>query len=218
VTFLAVTRITQSIDDTGVAAAAHAMTIQTFQVGGIVLLALSSVSQAVVPNVIVENFDPTTKQRTGGILAARLMVNRLMAWGFILGIMLGSLQIMILPLLQKVNPLEEVRRAALMPSLLASIFQVMNGLVFIGEGVMVGCSNFLQLSLHTMIATLGMLLALKTLPQRFGLTGVWMGFGVFNTLRLAGVYIHQTLLGPIARRNMNKSISGDGNFGKMKKH
>ena len=45
-TFLAVTRVTQSIDDTGVAAAAHAMSIQTFQIGGIVLLALSNISQS----------------------------------------------------------------------------------------------------------------------------------------------------------------------------
>eukprot|EP01083_Nonionella_stella_P214118 771721_1 len=80
-TFLAVTRVTQSIDDTGVAAAAHAMAIQTFQIGGIVLLALSTVAQFVVPGEMVEKVDEVTGEKTGGLLAAKAVVNRLMTWG-----------------------------------------------------------------------------------------------------------------------------------------
>jgi len=203
-TFLAVTRVTQSIDETGVAAAAHAMAIQTFQIGGIVLLALSTVAQFIVPGDMVEKVDEKTGEKSGGPKAARATVNRLMSWGLILGTILGSLQILILPKLLQASPVEEVRTAAKIPALLGSVYQCFNGLVFIGEGVMVGTGSFMQLSISTVIATLGTLVALKELPPRFGLTGVWMGFGVFNILRLAGVAVHQLYNGPLSSRAINQ--------------
>mmetsp|Transcript_23260 Transcript_23260/g.48833 ORF Transcript_23260/g.48833 Transcript_23260/m.48833 type:complete len:611 (+) Transcript_23260:183-2015(+) len=206
-TFLAVARVTQSLDDTGVAAAAHALAIQVFQVGGIVLLALSTVAQTVVPNELIEKVDSVTGRRHGGQVAAKNVVNRLMSWGFLLGIGLGTLQMLLLPMLQKSSPLQAVRDAAVVPSILASVYQIMNGLVFIGEGVMVGCGNFMQLSLSTVVATIGALISLNTLPKMFGLTGVWMSFGVFNSLRLAGVWLHQTKIGPLANLDMAKGKS-----------
>lgn len=202
VTFLAVTRVTQGIDTTGIGAAAHAMAIQVFQIGGIVLLALSTVAQTVVPNELVERFDETRQRMVGGPRSARTSVNRLMSWGFILGILLGLLQIAVLPLVSKVTPLQEVREAARIPSYLASIYQIINGLVFIGEGVMVGTGSFLQLSLSTVVATTGCLWALKTFPPLYGLKGVWFSFGVFNVLRLGGVAIHQFFNGPLSPRNI----------------
>jgi len=201
-TFLAVTRVTQSIDDTGVAAAAHAMAIQTFQIGGIVLLALSTVASFVVPSDMIEKVDEKTGEKSGGLRTARATTNRLMMWGLILGTVLGSLQILIIPKLLQASPLEEVRTAAKVPAILASVYQCFNGLVFIGEGVMVGTGSFMQLSISTLIATAGTLLALKELPTRFGLTGVWMSFGVFNVLRLAGVAVHQLVNGPLSRRTI----------------
>ena len=199
-TFLAVARVTQSLDDTGVAAAAHALAIQCFQVGGIVLLALSVVAQTIVPNELIEKVDASTGKRQGGKRAAKNVVNRLMSWGFVLGVGLGALQMALLPVLRKSSPLEEVRQAAVIPSILASVYQIMNGLVFIGEGVMVGCGNFLQLSLTTVVATVAALISLNTLPNLFGLTGVWMSFGVFNSFRLAGVWLHQTRYGPLSEK------------------
>ena len=206
-TFLAVTRVTQSIDDTGVAAAAHALAIQTFQVGGIVLLALSTVAQTVVPSELVEIYDEDKQRTMGGVYAARAVVNRLMSWALLLGTFLGIFQLAILPTLHMATPMLEVRETARLPSYLASFYQAFNGMVFVGEGVMIGCGNYLQLSLSTLVATAGCLLALKTLPQRYGLAGVWIGFGVFNTLRLLGVIIHQTRTGPLASRNLRKASS-----------
>ncbi|EJK65657.1 hypothetical protein THAOC_13459 [Thalassiosira oceanica] len=201
-TFLMVARVVQSLDETGVSAAAHAMAIQTFQLGGVVLLALSVVAQTMVPNELVEKVDEATGQMQGGKRAAKNVANRLMSWGFVLGIALGGLQLLMLPLLQKSSPLEEVRKAAVIPSILASLYQVINGLVFIGEGVMVGCGNFLQLSLSTAVSTSFCLAALNTLPKSFGLAGVWMSFGVFNVARLIGVWLHQTRLGPLSKRSL----------------
>jgi MATE family multidrug resistance protein len=205
-TFLAVARVTQSIDQSGVAAAAHAMAIQTFQIGGIVLLALSTVAQTVIPNIMVERYDEEQGKMVGGLEYARHTVNRLMSWGFILGVVLGSFQIMLLPIIRRATPLQEVRDAAKVPALIASVLQIINGLVFIGEGVMVGTGSFLQLSLSTVVATAGCLWALKVFPPMVGLTGVWLGFGVFNIIRLAGVWIHQTQNGPLSRRNVEKAL------------
>jgi Na+-driven multidrug efflux pump len=70
---------------------------------------------------------------------------------------------------------------------------------------MIGCGNYLQLSISTVIATIGCLWALATFPPIYGLTGVWIGFGVFNSLRLMGVIAHQLFLGPLAPRNIRKA-------------
>lgn len=204
-TFLAVARVTQSIDQSGVAAAAHAMAIQTFQVGGIVLLALSTVAQIMVPNAMVERVDKETNTKVGGLKYAKATANRLMSWGFVLGCALGSLQILLLPAMFKATPLQEVRSAAKAPALIASVLQIINGLVFIGEGIMIGTGSFLQLSLSTLMATVGCLWALWFFPPRVGLTGVWLGFVVFNLIRLAGVAIHQKVNGPLSwRKILNK--------------
>jgi Na+-driven multidrug efflux pump len=205
-TFLAVARVTQSIDQTGVAAAAHAMAIQTFQIGGIVLLALSTVAQIVVPNAMVERYDAESKRTIGGLEYAKSLVNRLMSWGFILGSVLGFFQIALLPVIRQATPLQEVRDAATMPAIIASLLQIINGLVFIGEGVMIGTGSFMQLSLSTLAATIGCLWALHVFPPLVGLTGVWLGFGVFNFIRLAGVWIHQTRNGPLSRRKMKQAL------------
>lgn len=69
------------------------------------------------------------------------------------------------------------------------------------------CGNFMQLSLSTVVATCAALVSLNTLPNMFGLTGVWMSFGVFNIFRLAGVWLHQTKLGPLAKSKMAKNIA-----------
>lgn len=196
-TFLAVTRVTQAIDKTGVAAAAHAMAIQTFQIGGVVLLALSTVAQTVVPNAMVERFDENLQAKIGGLKYAKSTVNRLMSWGFILGCILGGAQLLLLPAIRKASPLQEVRDAAKLPAIIGSVLQIINGLVFIGEGVMIGTGSFLQLSLSTFVATAGCLWGLEVLPPKFGLGGVWLSFVIFNFLRLAGVWLHQSRNGPL---------------------
>lgn len=196
ITFIAVARVTQGIDKTGVAAAAHEMALQTFQLGGVVLMALSVVAQIVIPNEL--------HSAKGGPKAARATSNRMMAWGLILGTVLGGLQVLVLPLIAKATPMEEVRVAARAPAILASLLQAINGLVFIGEGVMSGCGDFMQLAISTIVATAGCLVALKVFPKKHGLTGVWMGFGVFNVLRLSGVAVHQFHTSSIAPRKLNQ--------------
>ena len=203
ITFMAVARVTQGIDKTGVAAAAHEMALQTFQLGGVVLMALSVVAQIVIPNELYSD---------GGVKAAKATNNRMLSWGVILGTILGTVQVLALPFIQKATPMQDVRNAAYAPAILASVLQPINGLVFIGEGIMSGCADFMFLALSTCIATAGCVAALGVFPQRFGVTGVWMGFAVFNALRLAGVVIHQFYTSVLAPRNMKKEKDGAKNI------
>lgn len=195
VAFLLVARATQTIDKSGVAAAAHALSIQTFQVGGIVLLALSSVAQTVVPNDL----------ELGGKRHARSTVKRLMTWGFVLGTLLGGLQLALLPFIYRSTPIQEIRNVARAPAIIGSVLQIINGMVFIGEGVMIGTRSFLQLSIGTIIATTGIYWALQIFPAKYGLTGVWIGFGVWNTLRLISVLVHQLFNGPLSLRKIKQA-------------
>mmetsp|Transcript_6881 Transcript_6881/g.16872 ORF Transcript_6881/g.16872 Transcript_6881/m.16872 type:complete len:556 (+) Transcript_6881:245-1912(+) len=201
-TFLAATRVTQSIDKSGVTAAAHAMAIQTFQVGGIVLLGLSTVSQIMIPTAMVERIDEATNTKVGGLRYAKATANRLMSWGLLLGCLLGSLQILLIPAMSKVTPLQEVRDAAKAPAIIASVLQIINGLVFIGEGIMIGTGSFMQLSLSTVVATMGCLWGFWYFPPKYGLTGVWASYIVFNLIRLVSVGIHQKINGPLSWRNI----------------
>ena len=110
-------------------------------------------------------------------------------------------------MIRAATPIQEVRDAAKMPAIIASVLQIINGLVFIGEGVMIGTGSFLQLSLSTLVATMGCLWALAVFPPVVGLTGVWLGFGVFNFIRLAGVWLHQTQNGPLSRKQINAALA-----------
>jgi Na+-driven multidrug efflux pump len=142
------------------------------------LMALSVVAQIIIPNEL--------HSVKGGANAARAASNRMMSWGLILGVCLGAAQIMVLPWIQKATlTMQDVRDAARAPAILASVLQSINGIVFIGEGVISGCGNFMQLAISTIVATVGCVVALGIFPKQYGVTGgVWMSFGVFNILRL----------------------------------
>ena len=95
---------------------------------------------------------------------------------------LGALQVAGLPLLSLFSPLPEVRRAARVPSLIGAALQLINGVVFVGEGVMVASGAFGKLASGQVAATALFLLSLKLAPA--SLNSVWMCFWVFNSVRL----------------------------------
>jgi len=218
ITFLAVARVTQNMDPTGVAAAAHALALQTFTMGGVVLFALSTVGQALIPADLVARRNEKTGLMEGGIKTARATSNRLLTWGLLSGVLLGAAQIAALPFIFRATPMQNVRAAARTPALVASLLQAINGVVFVGEGIMTGCQNFLQLAISTVVATTGCLLALKVFPAKFGLTGVWMGFGVFNLLRLAGVWIHQYKTSPITPQKIREADAKENDYSRFTKN
>ena len=110
IAFLAVTRTTQALDGSGTAAAAHAITLQLWQLGGVFLLAMSTVASIIVPSEVA-------KSKKSGEKGANVYKNgkfaaeRMLCWGGIMGITLGIVQLLCLPLLSVFSPLKEIQEA-----------------------------------------------------------------------------------------------------------
>mmetsp|Transcript_13028 Transcript_13028/g.40180 ORF Transcript_13028/g.40180 Transcript_13028/m.40180 type:complete len:471 (-) Transcript_13028:283-1695(-) len=95
--FLSVTRATQALDPTGGAAAAHTIAMQVWQLGGVVLFALSSVAAVLVPAALNA---PGADARTRG----KGVADRMLGWGLAAGFGLAALQLAALPLLNVFSP------------------------------------------------------------------------------------------------------------------
>lgn len=203
IAFLAVTRTTQSLDSTGTAAAAHAITVQLWQLGGIVLLALSTVASILVPTEMATVVDKKTGLNNPHVKKrSRAIANRMLWWGLIMGIVLGGFQIACLPLLTVFSPLPDVQSAAKLPSIVGACLQVINGAVFIGEGIQQGNQYFGSLAAVTAVASAAMVTFLKFYGN--SLTGVWGSFAIFNLIRLAGCMYHHFVAGPLSPKNIQK--------------
>ncbi|NDE34531.1 MAG: hypothetical protein EB012_06730 [Gammaproteobacteria bacterium] len=117
--------------------------------------------------------------------SSKVVADRLLTWGALLGVVLGGVQLLCLPLLKGFSPLPEVQEAARLPSIIGAMLQVINGVVFIGEGIQQGNQAFTSLAACTAVATVGMLTSLRLFGT--SLAGVWGSFAVFNGIRLLGV-------------------------------
>ena len=192
IAFLAVTRTTQALDSSGVYAAAHTITNQLWQLGGVFLLAFSSVAAILVPAELSRSgVEPATALRN-----TKTTADRLLRWGVVLGIALSLCQLAALPLLKVFSPLPAVQDAARLPSVIGAALQVINGVVFIGEGIQQGTGGFTPLAVATVLASLGMLASLRLVGS--SLAGVWASFAAFNLIRLAGVLRYHFFTGPLA--------------------
>ena len=73
VAFVAITKTTQGLDTTGVAAAAHATTIALWQLGGVVLFAMGSVA-TILTSAELGKKDSSSEE-------ARAVARRVLSWG-----------------------------------------------------------------------------------------------------------------------------------------
>ena len=198
--FLAVQRTTQALDVTGTAAAAHAIAIQFWQLGGIILLAMSTVASTIIPSVIAAaNANPDNDNNADKYLPAKQAADRLMLWGVLLGTILASIQLCSLPMLSLFSTIPAVIEAARVPSILGALMNLLNGIVFIGEGIQLGNQSFKALSVTTVLGAMGMLTSLRFFGT--SLTGVWASIGVLNSIRLIGVLRHHFFTSPFAVSN-----------------
>ena len=198
--FLMVARVTQSLDDTGVSAAAHALAAQTFQLGGIILGALGMASQTMIPKAMISSTEMNGGRPVSSISNAQPLIKRLFMWGSTIGFMVGFVQLLLLPAILRSSPLPEVRQAARNPALIAIAFQGVNGLVSVGEGIMMGIGSFSMLSVNIILATMGYFGALRIFPGTLGLTGVWISMAIFTMIRLAGVLVHLFVKKPVSEK------------------
>ncbi|KAH8057398.1 hypothetical protein JL721_9778 [Aureococcus anophagefferens] len=147
--FICVTRATQALDPTGEAAAAHTIAMQTWQLGGVVLFALSSVAAMLVPSTLNAPVD-----KGGGKVGAKLVADRMLGWGLAAGLLLAGCQLLALPLLNVFTPVESIREAARAPAMIGALLQLINGVTFVAEGVMQGHQAFF-LAVNAFVASAG---------------------------------------------------------------
>eukprot|EP00931_Biecheleriopsis_adriatica_P120857 TRINITY_DN95957_c0_g1_i1.p1 TRINITY_DN95957_c0_g1~~TRINITY_DN95957_c0_g1_i1.p1 ORF type:complete len:555 (+),score=80.36 TRINITY_DN95957_c0_g1_i1:30-1694(+) len=188
--FLTAVRTVTAIDPSGIQAAAYQVTIQFWNLAGFVSLGLSTAGSGLVP----------TELWRDGVSAARRAADRLQVWGWGLGLVLGALQLLALPLIGLMTPNEAVRRAARVPGMLAAALQVINGATFAGEGMLLGLRAYRWLAASSALGCLAMI-SIIYLSGQHALTGVWIGFFAFNLSRLCGSMMHRYRFGPLARRN-----------------
>mmetsp|Transcript_12318 Transcript_12318/g.27616 ORF Transcript_12318/g.27616 Transcript_12318/m.27616 type:complete len:545 (-) Transcript_12318:5-1639(-) len=194
VALIAVTRTTQTLDKDGTAAAAHAITLQMFQLGSVASLSLSVVATIVIPSLRAKAVAEGTSE-----LPAKQAADRLLLWGLIVGLGIGALQLLSLPLLSVFSPLKDVQEAARTPAIIGAFLQVVNCVIWTGEGIQQGNEEFLGIALATSMGTAAMLLAL----QKYGnsLAGVWGSFSLLAFFRLLGTLKSHFITGPFAKRN-----------------
>jgi Na+-driven multidrug efflux pump len=183
-TQLAAARVIQSIDDAGVAPAAHALALQTFQLGGILFGALGMATQTLVPGALAKKEGQEVTKAP--IVNVSTLVSRLLCWGLSLGVLVSAIQFSLLPGILRSSPLAEVRATARVPALISISMQALNAVVSIGEGTMMGYGGFVWMSINIMLAALGYVATLQFLPQKFGLAGVWICMATFTAIRLIG--------------------------------
>ena len=149
---------------------------------------------------------PQQQEEEGGgaaLQSARDVVNRLFCWGLLLGSLLALFQLSSLPLLAVFSPLPDVQQAARGPSVIGAFLQMLNCIVWVGEGVMQGTENFLTLAVGTALGTLAMMVSLHFLGS--SLMGVWISFGFLSFVRLIGVLRFHFFSGPLAKSKISKS-------------
>ena len=185
--FLCVTRATQALDPTGEAAAAHTIAMQCWQLGGVVLFALSSVAAMLVPSTL-----NSPAESGGGKRGAKLVADRMLGWGLAAGLLLAGCQLLALPLLNVFTP-----------AVIGSLLQLINGVTFVAEGVMQGHQAFFPLALNAFVASAGLVASLNLFGHT--LPGVWCGFGVFNSIRFLGAMRHHLVTGPLGSRHIDQA-------------
>lgn len=188
--FVYAARRAQSMDPTGVAAAAYGITMQVYSVGIVMHVAMQGTTAALVPSTLAKS----------GKDEARRVGDRMFAWCTIVGIMLGLTQMLMLPWLVPIfSTLPAVQEAVKRPALIASLLHVVNGPLFAGEGAMLGLGNYRDLMLIT-AAGIGAMVVCLLSPMGQRLDGILWSFLVFHTLQAMGVATHYLKIGPLSVR------------------
>lgn len=179
-TNMIVARKIQSFDDTGVFPAAFSLAMQTFFTGGIMIYAMGMSVQTLYPNAVAKCNDEDR------LTYAKSLIRRLLGRAFLVGTVISSFQALLFPMILRTTPIAKVREAAFFPLMIAIAFQCINGIVCVGEAIMVGSGMFASASLVLIASSIAYTGCLRLFPQSWGINGVSTSFGVFNIMRLLG--------------------------------
>lgn len=195
VAFISAARKAQAMDPSGVSGAAYGITMQIYSLGVVAHLGIQGTAAALIPS----------SRAIGGDDAARAVADRIFGWGTALGIVLALTQWFALPMITPLfSPLEEVREAVRGPAAVSSFIHLVNGLVFAGEGAMLGLGQFRDLALITMLGV-GTMVSCLMSPLGKTLDGVLISLAMFNLVQGLAVTLHHVRISPLRRRGFRRS-------------
>jgi len=193
--FLIATRRAQLMDPSGVAGAAYGITMQINSVGTILLVAMQSTTATLVPASLAKE----------GKDSARKCADRLFAWSSIVGLLVGTLQYTLLPVLVPLfSTLPEVRAAVRVPALIASLIHMVDGPIFAGEGVMMGMGSYRDLAIITggwIAIMIGCLMS----PFGKSLDGIMWSLFFSSVVSQVAILWHYLKMSPLARKSNDKT-------------
>lgn len=191
VAFLAAARRAQSMDPSGVSAAAYGITMQVYSVGVVLQIAVQSTAAALVPSAQDDD-------------EARRVADRCFAWGTTVGVLLCAAQYALLPrVVPSFSPLPEVREAVRAPAALSSLLHLVNGPVFAGEGCMLGLGAFKALATVTLLGVGVMVGCIQCTPLGRRLDGILWSLAAFSAFQAVGVVLYHLRIGPLARKRLS---------------
>merc|ERR1712232_398070 len=173
-TNLIVARKVQSLDDSGVAPAAFSLAMQTFFMGGVLIFAMGMATQTLYPNAIAKCKEDEREDYV------KILIKRLLGRGYCLGTAISCVQALLIPCILRATPNAEVRQAAIFPVIVVIAFHGINGIVCVGEGIMVGDGKFALASIVLVAASIGYIGCLQFTPQNWGINGVFISLGFFT--------------------------------------
>eukprot|EP00584_Thalassiosira_punctigera_P023884 CAMPEP_0172554182 /NCGR_PEP_ID=MMETSP1067-20121228/53551_1 /TAXON_ID=265564 ORGANISM="Thalassiosira punctigera, Strain Tpunct2005C2" /NCGR_SAMPLE_ID=MMETSP1067 /ASSEMBLY_ACC=CAM_ASM_000444 /LENGTH=506 /DNA_ID=CAMNT_0013342507 /DNA_START=319 /DNA_END=1839 /DNA_ORIENTATION=+ len=196
VAFISAARRAQVLDPTGISGAAYGITMQIYSLGVVAHLGVQGTAAALVPSA----------RAAGGDDAARDVADRIFAWGSLLGVVLAAVQWFALPMITPLfTPLPEVRAAVRGPAAISSFIHLVNGLVFAGEGTMLGLGAFRDLALVTLFGVGAMVSCLAS-PLGGTLNGVLLSLAAFNLVQGLAVTLHHVRISPLRRRGFKRGV------------
>eukprot|EP00816_Leptocylindrus_hargravesii_P005819 CAMPEP_0196808098 /NCGR_PEP_ID=MMETSP1362-20130617/8076_1 /TAXON_ID=163516 /ORGANISM="Leptocylindrus danicus, Strain CCMP1856" /LENGTH=200 /DNA_ID=CAMNT_0042182287 /DNA_START=324 /DNA_END=923 /DNA_ORIENTATION=- len=173
VSFVTAARCAQSMDPSGVSAAAYSIVMQIYSLGIVVQLAVQATAATLVPSAKASN----------GLDEARRVADRIFGWGAIIGAFQGIAQIVAVPLIVPMfSTLPEVQEAAKFLALITSIIHVLNGFVFPGEGCMLGLGSIRDLALVT-AGGVGVMIACLASPLGKRVEGIVLSIAAFHLVQ-----------------------------------
>jgi putative MATE family efflux protein len=181
-------RRAQSLDPTGVAAAAYGIVMQLYSIGIVMHIAMQGTMAALVPSTLAKS----------GEEDARRVADRIFVWNSILGVILGVSHFFAAQWLAPFfSTIPAVQEAVKFPALVTSMLHVINGPVFAGEGVLLGLGSYRDLMLITAVGVSVMLAGLAS-PMGQTLGGVFVSLMAFSAVQAVLVTTHYLRVGPLA--------------------
>ena len=143
----------------------------------------------------------SSARATGGDSAGRETADRIFGYGCLLGMVLAVGQYFLLPTITPLfSPLHEVIQAVKGPAAISSFIHLVNGLVFAGEGTLLGLGAFKDLAIITAMGVLCMISCIAS-PLGKTLNGILLSLAAFNLFQGLAVTLHHVRISPLRRKS-----------------